>query len=162
MRACSCSTFLPPYPDESGLCAPIGEARPMRGQGRADRRDAPRFRRIPRRWVRLCRSSGSFRQNDPTTFYSGKDGTRRGDRGGGAVDRTYKINKIYRILTDRGYRSARAFALRMGRLKIPNPTSELSQVRFFYPPILTSQDFARRSGNRDTKSLRNEWPRGRP
>ena len=38
-----------------------------------------------------------------------------------------------RILTDRGYRSARAFALRMGRLKIPNPTSELAGMRFFTP-----------------------------
>ena len=52
---------------------------------------------------------------------------------GGAVDRTCRIYKIYRILTDRGYRSARAFALRMGRLKIPNPTSELAGMRFFTP-----------------------------
>ena len=52
---------------------------------------------------------------------------------GGAVDRTYKINKIYRILTDRGYRSALEFASRMGWLKIPNPTSELAGMRFFTP-----------------------------
>jgi hypothetical protein len=56
-------------------------------------------------------------------------GTRRG-----AVDRTYKINKIYRILTDGGYRSALAFALRMERLKIPNPTSELAGMRLFTLP----------------------------
>ncbi len=52
----------------------------------------------------------------------------------GAVDRTYKINKIYRILTDGGYRSALAFALRMERLKIPNPTSELAGMRLFTLP----------------------------
>ena len=55
-----------------------------------------------------------------------------GDDGGGALDRIYKINKIFRI-SDEGYRSALAFALRMGRLKIPNPTSELAGMRFFTP-----------------------------
>ena len=34
----------------------------------ADRRDAPRFRRVARRWGRLCRSSGSFQRNNPTGF----------------------------------------------------------------------------------------------
>ena len=47
----------------------------------------------------------------------------------GALDRIYRI---YRI-SDEGYRSALAFALRMGRLKIPHPTSELAGMRFFTP-----------------------------
>ena len=47
----------------------------------------------------------------------------------------------------------------MGRAKIRRSTCEHARVRLFYPPILTSQDFARRSGNRDTKALRNAWPR---
>jgi hypothetical protein len=40
----------------------------------------------------------------------------------------------------------------MERIKIPHSTCEHARVRLFYPPILTSQDFARRSGNRDTKA----------
>ena len=53
---------------------------------------------------------------------------------GGALDRIYKINKIFRI-SDEGYRSALAFALRMGRAKKSPPCkSELSQVRFFIRP----------------------------
>ena len=43
MQACSCSAFLPAYPDTSGLCAPIGESR-YEGVAKvgADRRDAHR------------------------------------------------------------------------------------------------------------------------
>jgi len=53
----------------------------------------------------------------------------------GALDRIDKINNINNIfrISDEGYRSSLAFALRMGRLKIPNPTSELAGMRFFTP-----------------------------
>ena len=54
MRACSCSTFLLTYPNESGLCAPIGEARPMRGQGRGR---SPRCPKIP---ARLREDGGGY------------------------------------------------------------------------------------------------------
>ena len=41
-----------------------------------------------------------------------------------------------------------AFASRMGRAKIRHSTCEHARVRLFYPPILTWQDFSRRSGDR--------------
>ena len=55
-----------------------------------------------------------------------------------------RCKSICRILTT----DRRAFALRMGRVKIPHSTCEHDRVRVFLPdPILTSQDLSRRSGN---------------
>ncbi len=72
------------FPNLKSRCGARGEGAHAETQGSrrqdkcvakvgADRRDAPRFRRIPRSRGRLCRSSGSFWRNNPTIFYSGAD-----------------------------------------------------------------------------------------
>ena len=60
--------FYPPILTRQDFARQSGKQDQCVAKVGADRRDAPRFRRIPRRWVRLCRSSGSFRRNDPTSF----------------------------------------------------------------------------------------------
>jgi hypothetical protein len=120
------------------------------------------FDRIQQHWrhSKGGRKTGSERVN--------ARGSRRG-----AVDMIYRIYRIYKIASSEELKidcrkaarrehhrgrcksicrilttDRRAFALRMGQVKIPHSTCEHDRVRVFLPdPILTSQDLSRRSGN---------------
>ena len=60
--------FYPPILTSQDFARRSGKQDQCVAKVGADRRDAPRLRRIPRRRGRLCRSSGSFRRNNPTSF----------------------------------------------------------------------------------------------